>query len=289
MAIRLACADFSFPLLPHRLALKLIAELGFEGVDIGLFGGGSQLSPEAVLSRVPQSALELSQQIADAGLLLADVFLIPGSFDALAANHPDAAERRKSRDIFRRCLEFVGLCKGQHMTALPGIPWKDESLETSISRSSEELAWRVAQAEAAGVVFSIEPHLESIVETPEATIAFLDRTPGLTITLDYTHFTYQGIPDNRIEPLIRRASHFHARGAAARRLQMPLKQNVIDYRQVVRAMARDGYRGFVGIEYCYDEWRQCNEVDVLSETILLRDLLQGAADEKQLGSPERPR
>jgi sugar phosphate isomerase/epimerase len=277
MAIRLACADFSFPLLPHRHALRLIADLGFKGVDIGLFGGGAQLSPDAVLSRVPQSAHELSNQIADAGLTLADVFLIPGSFDLLAANHPDATERSKSRDLFKRCLEFILLCEGMHMTALPGIPWKGESLETSVSRASDELAWRAAQAAAVGLVFAIEPHLESVVETPEATIALLERTPGLTITLDYTHFTYQGISDSRIEPLIRRASHFHARGAAPERLQMPLKQNVIDYPQIVKTMARDGYRGFVGVEYCYDEWKQCNEVDVLSETILMRDLLLSAA------------
>jgi len=278
MAVRLACADFSFPLLPHRLALKLIADLGFDGVDIGLFGGGAQLSPETVLANVSVSARDVSQKIADAGLLLADVFLIPGSFDVLAANHPDAAERGKSRDLFQRCLEFTRLCKGKHMTALPGIPWKGETLGASQLRASDELAWRVEQAAAAGIIFAVEPHLESIIETPEATIAFLDRTPSLTVTLDYTHFTYQGIPDSRIEPLIRRASHFHARAAAAERLQMPLKQNVIDYPKIVQAMARDGYRGFVGVEYCWDEWKQCNEVDVLSETILMRDLLRGAAN-----------
>jgi sugar phosphate isomerase/epimerase len=277
MALKLACADFSFPLLPHHRALQLIAGLGFEGVDVGLFGGGAQLSPEVVLSNVLQSAKEISQRIADAGLIMADIFMIPGSFDVLAANHPEAAERSKSRDLFQRCLEFVRLCDGKHMTALPGIPWKNESLESSVSRSSEELAWRVEQAQAAGVIFAVEPHLESIVETPEATLALIGRTPGLTVTLDYTHFTYQGIPDNRIEVLIRHASHFHARGASAQRLQMPIKQNIIDYPRIVHAMARDGYRGYVGVEYCYDEWKQCNEVDVLSETILMRDLLLGAA------------
>ncbi|MEX0643136.1 MAG: sugar phosphate isomerase/epimerase [Pirellulales bacterium] len=276
--MRLACADFSFPLLPHRLALRLIADMGFEGVDVGLFGGGAQLSPDTVLARVPQSAQELSKQVAGCGLKLADIFLIPGSFDVLAANHPDAAERNKSRALFQRCLEFVVLCQGKHMTALPGIFWKGESHADSVSRACSELAWRVEQAAAADIEFSVEPHLESVVETPEATIELLRRTPGLTVTLDYTHFTYQGIPDDRIETLIPHASHFHARGAATHRLQTPLQQNVIDYPGIVRAMARVGYRGFVGVEYCWDEWQQCNEVDVLSETILMRDLLRGAAN-----------
>jgi sugar phosphate isomerase/epimerase len=277
MAIRLACADFSFPLLPHASALKLIADLGFEGVDIGLFGGGAQLSPEKVLTNIPKSARELSTRVAEAGLNIADIFLIPGSFDVLAANHPEAAERRKSRDLFARCLGLVTACGGKHMTALPGIPWQGESLEASTSRSADELAWRVDQAKAAGVVFSIEPHLESIVESPEATIALLDRTPGLTVTLDYTHFTYQGIPDDRIEVLIPRASHFHARGASFDRLQTPIQQNVIDYPRIIHAMQRNGYAGYIGVEYCWDEWKQCNEIDVLSETIQMRDLLLAAA------------
>jgi sugar phosphate isomerase/epimerase len=278
MAMRLACADFSFPLLPHRHALRLIADLGFDGVDIGLFGGGSQLSPDAALSNIPQSARTLSKLITDSSLLLADVFLIPGSFDILAANHPDATERGKSRDLFVRCLEFVTLCEGKHMTALPGIPWEGEVPEASISRSSEELAWRVDKAAVAGVTFSVEPHLESIVENPEATLELIRQTPGLTLTLDYTHFTFQGIPDNRIEDLIPHASHFHARGATTERLQMPLKQNMIDYPRVVEALERNGYRGFIGVEYCWDEWKRCNEVDVLSETIQMRDLLRSAAN-----------
>jgi sugar phosphate isomerase/epimerase len=277
MSWRLSCADFSFPLLPHQLALNLIADLGFEGVDVGLFGGGAQLSSESVLANPPHSARELSKRIGDSGLLLADIFLIPGSFDVLAANHPDSAERGKSRDLFLRCLELVRICEAGHMTALPGIPWKGESPETSLSRSSDELSWRVEQASAAGVVFSIEPHLESIVETPEETIALVRRTPGLTLTLDYTHFTYQGIADGRIEALIPHATHFHARSAARDRLQASIKHNVVDYPRVLRAMGRSGYQGFIGVEYCWDDWKQCNEVDVLSETILMRDLLRSAA------------
>ncbi len=211
--------------------------------------------------------------------MIADVFLIPGSFDALAANHPDPEQRKKSRDLFMRCLEFASVCQSKHMTALPGIPWKTEDLKTSTARSSEELGWRVTQAEAVGVKFAVEPHLESIIESPQAALDLARRTPGLTYTLDYTHFTYQGIPDRQIEPLIAHASHFHARGAAKDRLQTSSKQNVIDYPGVLNAMKREGYRGFVGIEYCWDEWRQCNEVDVLSETILLRDVLRGATVE----------
>src|SRR3977135_4120551 len=45
MKLKLACADFAFPLLPHDRALDLIAMLEFDGVDIGLFEKRSHLWP----------------------------------------------------------------------------------------------------------------------------------------------------------------------------------------------------------------------------------------------------
>ena len=45
MELRLACADFTFPLLPHDKSLQLIAMLEIQGVDIGLFEGRSHLWP----------------------------------------------------------------------------------------------------------------------------------------------------------------------------------------------------------------------------------------------------
>jgi sugar phosphate isomerase/epimerase len=98
--------------------------------------------------------------------------------------------------------------------------------------------------------------------------------PGLTLTLDYTHFTRSGLPDRVVEPLIPYASHFHARGARRGRLQAALPQNTIDYGRVLRLMKRSGYKGYLGVEYVWTDWEHCNEVDNLSETIRLRDQLR---------------
>src|SRR5204863_5604295 len=141
----------------------------------------------------------------------------------------------------------------------------------SLKRCSEELAWRAEQARSVGVTYSVEAHLGSVAPTPEAAMRLTEMTPGLTLTLDYTHFTYQGIPDSQIEPLVRHASHFHARGGCKSRLQAPLKENTISYPQVLRAMDRESYKGYVGVEYVWIDWERCNEVDTLSETILLGD------------------
>jgi sugar phosphate isomerase/epimerase len=272
--MKLACADFTFPLLPHDDVLQLIAMLRFTGVDIGIFGGRSHVRPDDVLKDVPSGASELRRRVRDAGLEVADIFLISGiDFRTLAANHPDAAERRKARDHFQRTLELAARCESRHMSGLPGTDWDGEEKQVSLKRCADELAWRLDQAKQHGVIFSIEPHIGSIVPTPTEAMQLVQMTPGLTLTLDYTHFTYRGIPDDEIEPLVAHASHFHARGGCKARLQAPITQNTIDYPRILREMRRTNYEGYIGVEYVWIDWEHCNEVDNLSETIMMRDLV----------------
>ncbi len=56
--------------------------------------------------------------------------------------------------------------------------------------------------------------------------------------------------------------------------QSSFKENVIDYSRVLEVMESTGYAGYVGIEYVWIDWEHCNEVDNLSETILLREFFQ---------------
>ena len=275
MRLKLACADFSFPLLAHDQVLDLIAALGFDGVDIGLFEGRSHLWPSRVFRRLEAEAGQLARKLQDRGLRAADVFLQTAlDFVSLAPNHPDARRRRKARDMYLRTLDFAGSCDCSHVSALPGAAFDDEPPATSLARCRDELAWRVEQARSRGIVFSVEAHIGSIVPRPKQALDLVRSTPGLTLTLDYTHFTRVGIPDVRIEPLVPHASHFHARGACRGRLQTSLAHNAIDYARVLKMMRQCGYGGYVGIEYVWTEWEHCNEVDNLSETILMRDFLR---------------
>jgi sugar phosphate isomerase/epimerase len=272
--LKLACADFTFPLLPHNRVLDLIAMLEFDGVDIGLFEGRSHLWPSAVLKTPAKSGGHLGRQLAGRGLRCADVFLQANpSFIPYAVNHPEAARRRHAREWFIRTLDYAAASGAKHVTTLPGVYFETEPRASSWERSCEELGWRADLANGHRLVFGIEAHVGSIVPSPKEALRLVRDVPGLTLTLDYTHFTRAGMPDSAVEPMVKHASHFHARGARRGRLQAALKQNTIDYARVLRAMRQTRYRGYIGVEYVWIEWEHCNEVDNLSETIQLRDLL----------------
>jgi sugar phosphate isomerase/epimerase len=271
--IPLACADFSFPLLPHTVALDLIASLGIEGVDISLILSNAHLPVEEVLANPPLWAPRVSAMFAERALAMADVNFTPGrNFETRSVNHPDAQVRREARELFYRALEFTVRANGKHITMLPGTCWPAEDGETSLKRSADELAWRVADAAKVGVTLSIEAHLGSIVPTPSEAVRLLALTPGLTLTLDYTHFVYQGFSDADCEALLPHASHLHARGGRQGRLQAPMKESTIDYARVLNAMKAVNYTGYFAIEYVWIDWEHCNEVDNISETVLMRDL-----------------
>jgi sugar phosphate isomerase/epimerase len=280
MKFKLACADFTFPLLPHDKVLKLIAMLGLEGVDIGLFEERSHLWPSREFADISRSAGDLRRKLGDLGLQPADIFLqMDPDFRPFAINHPEQDRREKARDWFLRTMEYANACRCHHVTALPGVRFEEESPEESFSRCVEELHWRVEQATGAAIVFGVEAHVGSIVPTPAEALSLLEQVPGLTLTLDYTHFTRAGLPDSEIEPLLQHASHFHARGACEGRLQASYRENTIDYKRVAESMHKVGYSGWVGIEYVWIDWEHCNECDNLSETIQFRDLFRALSTE----------
>ena len=275
MKLKLACADFTFPLLPHGKVLDRIAMLEFQGVDLGLFEGRSHLWPSREFRNPIRSGSVLGRALKGRGLKPADVFLqMAPDFHAYAINHPRPSRRLKARDWFERSLDYAGACGSRHVTVLPGVFFQDETRSASLARAVEELRWRVERSAAHGIVLGAEAHVGSLVPEPRGAENLVRQVPGLTLTLDYTHFTRSGLPDSAAAPLVPLASHFHARGARKGRLQTSFRDSTINYRRIVRALQRSDYRGWLGIEYVWIDWEHCNECDNLSETIRFRDFFR---------------
>jgi len=279
MKLKLSCADFSFPLLSHDAALKVIGLLGLRGVDIGLFAGRSHLRPEKELKNPGKNGAALRRRLASNGLVAGDIFLqVHDNFEDFAVNHPDASRRKFAREQFLKTLDYAAAAGSKHISILPGVTFGNEPRKTSLARAAEELSWRVEQASMLKLTLGVEPHVGSIVDTPERAMELAALVPGLGFTLDYAHFTRVGIPDSRIEPLTSRATHVHARCARKGRLQSSLKENTINFSRALKALNNHRFNGWIALEYVWIDWEHCNEVDVLSETVQLGQYLAAAAE-----------
>jgi sugar phosphate isomerase/epimerase len=276
--IRFATADYSFPLLSWEKSLRLAGDLEMEGIDISLFQGRSQLKPEEALANPSVAGAKARVAVEGNGLAVADVFGIPGQdFVELCPNHPDAGVRRASREYFRRLVDFAAACGAAHVSSLPGIVFDAEDFSVSFARCIEELGWRLEIAQKAGLEFAVEGHIGSIIADPKRAERLVQSVPGLTLTLDLGHLIAQGYKQAEANPLIGYTSHVHARCANPGRLQASLKENAIDFQDLVKRLAARGYSGWYAIEYVWIDWEHCNEVDNVSETILLRGVLEAAA------------
>lgn len=277
MGFKFACADFTFPLLPHDNVLKLISLMGYQGVDIGLFQDRSHVQPSDVFDEPFKNGQLMGAKVKAEGLEVADVFLqLDLDFTPKAINHPDAAIREEAREAFLKLIEYAKGAESKHITCLPGVHFDGEDYEVSFARAKEELEWRAAKAKEAGLIFSVEPHLGSIIDTPEKALRLAQETEGLTLTLDYTHFAKVGIPDEEVHPLIPYASHFHARGAREGMLQCVIEENTIDYEEITKRLLESDYKGFLGVEYTWTKWEQCNRSDNVSECIQLKQVIDEA-------------
>lgn len=263
MRLKLACADFTFPILPHHQALQLISMLGFKGVDIGLFEDRSHLQPSSEFAQVSRSARSLKKKLDDTGLAAADLFLqLALDYESHAVNQPRSQRRRQARDAFLKTLDYAAGCKGKHITGLPGVHFKEESRRDSVARAAAELAWRVEKAREYHMVFAIEPHIGSFADTPQRATELVQEVPGLTLTLDYGHLYPRGFREGEIEQLIQYSSHFHARGTNKHSGSSSLADNTLNWKRIFKVMEKTGYRGWIELEYGGND---------LTETVRLRD------------------
>ena len=228
MRLKLACADFTFPLLEHDAVLDLIALLGFEGVDIGLFEGRSHLWPSRVFKKLDRSRARAGRQARrsrpEGGRRLS-CKPRPTSFRwrRIIPTPADAA-----RPATCSCARSTSppRCGSRHVSALPGRALSRRAARR-VRWPARATSWPGACEQAAGRTAGLlgrGPRRLDRARGRSTRCELVQRTPGLTLTLDYTHFTKLGIADDEIEPLVPHASHFHARGACKGRLQASFKR-----------------------------------------------------------------
>lgn len=281
--MRLSCADYSFPLLPYDVNLALIKGLEFDAVDVAVFSGNPNNSAEEVIADPTGVGRRVKAMVDDTGLVVADVFPIVITdfrpvFDVQSAapNNPSAEVRTTARDDFRRFVEFTLVLESPGLTILPGCPFDGNDPSRDWGLAAEELNWRVEVAQEAGLELGFEPHIGSITETPETTAQFVAQVPGLKVCLDFTHFIYQGIPQERIETLLPISRHHQVRQAAPEVMQAISYEGTIDIQRLVRQLAAMDYNGFIAAEYVRMQKWDCDRVDNLSETIYVRDQIRQA-------------
>lgn len=278
MQPRLSCADSTFPKLPHETALAIVQGLGLSAADICVFEGYQHTTPEAVLTDPDKAAATVRERLERFELVAADMFPILGSdFQEFAPNNPDEGVRERSFEHFRTLVKFARLIGSPGITILPGTAFDGTDRAESRRLAADELNRRALVADEAGVKLAFEPHYGSIAEKPDEALELLALTPEVGLALDYSHFVYQGIPEQEVDPLLGRTYHFHVRQAASGVIQARTHEGDIDFARIRDRLLASGYEGYFALEYQWEDgWLDFTRVDCVSESADMRDLLLSA-------------
>lgn len=274
----LTCVTFSFSALTFEQAVRLIALLELERVDVDCYMDSHHVPASEVAANPHAAAERIRRATADAGVGVSQLFFTFGRhFADRAANAPDDAIRCENERITRAMVLCARYCGAQGLTTLPGVVWPELGPERSLELAARALRPLVDIAGEAGLSLQVEPHLDSVADTPERARALVAQTPGLRLTLDYSHFLAGGDGPNDIHPLLPLAGHFHARHAARGHLQTQARDSELDFGDIYHRLMTCGYQGDICLEPTPgDGWGGAQAVDVVSEVVQLREVFRSA-------------
>ncbi|MCC6681280.1 MAG: sugar phosphate isomerase/epimerase [Phycisphaeraceae bacterium] len=265
-----AFTSWSWSLLPFEKVTQITKLLGFRHIDLGAFTGWAHYDADALAADPAGMANLILQHTQSSGLALSDLFVTfgPGLIEH-CVNDPDPVHRSSNRETLRRVADFCIAAGIPGVTLCPGVEQPTLGRENSFDLACEALSDLVAIGRDAGLAISVEPHIESIAESPDDAFRLLERVKGLSLTLDYAHFVCQGYPQDQIEPLLRHTRHFHARQARRHQNQCRTREGEIDFLRILSLLSEQDYSGAIAFEYVWEQWQDNDQVDVVSETLML--------------------
>lgn len=287
MTIELGVPCWSFGIqhlkgyLPLEGAAQIARALGFHNTAIGwahIDWPALRANPVAEADRVRRIMDPLELAIDDSFIWFRNKYIdeLVNELKCTITN-PDKRMRDENFEMFK---DFVSFCRAvgcPGITISSGIKYKDEGLsfDEVYAISREELTRMVDHAGQYDVEVRPEPHSESIMGTLATCQQMLADVPGLKISLDYSHFMPQGHSLEEVDVLIPYAGHVHARQANRERLQCRKEEGILDFGHIVDALKARGYDGNIALEYVCVNYRGCNDIDVITETLKLKEELEG--------------
>jgi sugar phosphate isomerase/epimerase len=218
-----ACSTSCFGKYPLEQALRIIAELEFNKIDVAIHDQSLHLRPADVAEDVQTAAQRLRM---GAGLT-------PVAFSV----EIDAAEEKEYHRQLRAVCRLARLC------AVPLITLPAAGADGGLDAEAERLTGLVREAAQEGVQLAVDTRLGAVTEDPDAAVALCERVPGLGLTFDPSHFLagpHQGKSFEEVYPYVR---HVHLRdtGRGPGQFQVRVGQGEIEYGRIVAQLMRCGY------------------------------------------------
>ncbi|HEV3165776.1 MAG TPA: sugar phosphate isomerase/epimerase [Isosphaeraceae bacterium] len=252
-----ACSTLCFSKEPLESALRHLAELEFNKIDLAIVENSPHLRPSEVAEN-PEAALHRIRY---------GPSLTPSALDLDFGTDLDLKTLRKRFEAMCRLAKPLTVAVLTIQAAPLGTPFDDEVLRL---RELSEVATRE------GLVLAAETHSQTLTADPATAVALCKAVPGLGLTLDpshYIHGPHQGGSFDEVYPFVQNV-HLRDTGRQPGDFQVRVGQGEVEYGRIVSQLERYGYDRaltvsiFDSLESPFD-----NEVEVRKLKLLLESLI----------------
>jgi len=239
-------------------AVKLIAQTGFQGVEI--MCDRPHLYPpdanEQDLENFKQLLKELNLTITNLNCFT--LFAV-GNTWLPSWIEPDESRRQERIDHTLNCLDIAHFLGSPCISVPPGGPPVEMSRDASLKLFRQGLERVIPKAEALGVSILIEPEPDLLIENSRQMSSFIKdfASPNLGVNFDVGHFYCVGeAPEVALETLFDKIGHIHIEDIAPTRKHHHLIPGLgaIDYDAFFKRLGELNYTKDVCVElYTYTE------------------------------------
>jgi inosose dehydratase len=244
--MKIGYCTWGMPAVPVDTMLPFLAELGYDGVELTVIPGYTlDLSALGGAER-----RRIARMLRDHGLELPAI----AAHTSLIERDPETAARHRARMTAAVDLAVDWALAGVPPavdTIIGGTPEEWDGLKPLVIERLGEL---VRYAERRGVVIAAEPHVGSLLDTPERALELLRLidSPFLKLNFDISHFNVMGIPiADSVAALAPHAAHTHVkdeRGVVPDFEFLIPGEGQFDYVAYLHAMRAHGYDGYITAE-----------------------------------------
>ena len=244
--MKLGYSTWGMPTVPVEIAIRHIAKLGFDGIELTVIPGYT-----TELSTLNSSERQrIAKLLKDHHLPLS---AIAAHSNLLATNKEDYQKnmwRLKGGVDLAVDLVEDGIMPAVNTTP-GGSPNQWEELKSFLVERINEL---VDYAKLRGVTIAMEPHVGAIIDTPDKMRECLDLvdSPYFKVNFDISHFDVVGFTiEEAVAALAPHSIHTHVKDQRGRHPNFEFLipgEGDFDYVTYLKEMQESGYDGFITVE-----------------------------------------
>jgi L-ribulose-5-phosphate 3-epimerase len=259
--------------LPPAERFRQTRNAGFEGLEI-------RMGEEVKLASSAEEVKRIGDEARKAGVTISALWVSEGLGDH-PLNHASAEVRAAGRVAIAKAIEFATYLACPALLIVPGRlgagPKFQVGYQETWERVTSELKEVLPRAASAKVILGPENVWNKFLVSPLEMRSFVDqfRSPWLQSFFDVGNVMQFGYPQDWILTLGGRIKNVHLKDyklstRAEQGRFVNLLEGDVDWKEVMAALAKVGYRGFLAPEYSHDpgDPDRLKKLSVLTDKIL---------------------